>query len=182
MAERAPTKSSRGAVATGASATGAASLAAMAMGAMALGALAVGAVAIGRLSVGRARLRKVEIGELTVGRLDVRSEGAGGRVAAAARVRAAPGRGDAFERLIVDEAGGAYRAHRSRVDPDLFLFLASRADRAASDRAGRARLYALLRKAARQELVVASTVEVELYRPVQPAPIPLPAPAAGASG
>ena len=109
MTRRTPTKSGRGAVATGATATGAASLAALAMGAAALGALAVGALAVGRLTVGRARLRRVEIGELTVGRLAIGAADPGAP-ATVCRVRAAPGQGDALERLVLDEIAAAPRA------------------------------------------------------------------------
>lgn len=176
MAERALTKSSRGAVATGATATGAASLAAMALGAAALGAIAVGALAIGRLTVGRARLRRVEIGDLIVGRLDLGGERPSGKLTAVARIRTAPGKGDAFERLLLDQAAGSEPgsllscAQRSRTDPDRFLFHASYADEAAFDRHAQApRFDALLRQAAEQRLVAASTddpVEVELYRTI----------------
>ncbi len=122
MTRRTLTKSSRGAVATGATATGAASLAALAMGAVALGALAVGALAVGRLTVGRARLRRVEIGELAVGRLAIGAADPGAP-ATVCRVRAAPGQGDALERLVLDEIAAdapgvrPYRALRSRTDP-----------------------------------------------------------------
>ena len=174
MTERAPTKSSRGAVATGAAATGAASLAAMAMGAVALGAMAVGALAVGRLTVGRARLRRVEIGELAVGRLEVGEDAAAGRPAALCRVRAAPGKGDELERLVLDavaERGPGvlpYRAHRSPSDPDLFLFYESRAGAAVPGRQP-PRFDALLRQAAAQGLVAASgddRAEVELFRTI----------------
>jgi len=172
MTGRALTKTGRGAVATGAAATGAASLGAVALGAVVLGALAVGALAIGRLSVGRARLRRVEIGELSVGRLDVRAVGAGGKLSALARVRAAPGRGDDLARLLREAAGAPgtllYRAHRSGVDPDLFLFCESYADAAAFERhAAAPRLEALLRQAAGEGIVAASgdgALEVGLYR------------------
>ena len=128
MTKGALSKSSRGAVAAGATAAGAASLGAVALGAVALGAIAVGALAVGRLSVGRARLRRVEIGELAVGRLDVGADAAGGRITAVVRIRAAPGKGDALERLLLDQAAGIvpgsllHRARRSRTDLDVFLF------------------------------------------------------------
>ena len=97
-------KSARGATATGANATGTAAFGALALGAMALGAMAVGALAIGRLSVGRARLRRVEIGELVVGRLDIGPNGRQpGVLTAVARIRAAPGKGDAMARLLLDQ-------------------------------------------------------------------------------
>lgn len=165
-------KSARGAVATGASATGAASLAAMAMGAMALGAMAIGALAVGRVSVGRARLRRLEIGELSVGRLEIGAEGVAGKPTAVCRVRAAPGKGDAFARLVLDElaadkAGGPpFRAHRSEVDPDRFLLCETRAE-GASLRRGAPRADALLRKAAAGGLLAdGGPVDLELYRTI----------------
>ena len=168
-----PTSSGTGAAATGATATGAASLGAMALGAMALGALAVGALAVGRLTVGRARLRRVEIGELTVGRLAIGADGAGA-LSALARIRAAPGRGDALERYLLqpdarNEPGTLlYRARRARHDPDLFLFHESYADEAAFERHAEVpHLEARLRQAAEQGLVAAPDADVplvELYR------------------
>lgn len=128
MTKKSLTKSSRGATATGATAIGAASFGAMALGAVALGAAVVGALAIGRLSVGRARLRRVEIDELIVGRIEFRADGASGP-AAVARIAAAPGKGDALERFLRHHRAGSepgappFRAHRSRSDPDMFLFL-----------------------------------------------------------
>ena len=176
MTKRALTKSSRGAVAAGATAAGAASLGAVALGAVALGAMAVGALAVGRLTVGRARLRRVEIGELAVGRLEVGADGTAGKLTAVARIRTAPGKGDALERLLLDQVAGSdpgtwlHRALRSRRDPDLFLVFESYADEAAFERHAQApRLDALLRLAADKGLVAASNddpVEVELYRTI----------------
>ena len=176
MTERAPTKSRQGAVATGATATGAASLAAMAMGAVALGAMAVGALAVGRLTVGRARLRRVEIGELAVGRLEVGADGVAGKPAAVCRIRAAPGKGDDLERLVLEEIAGSepgvlpYRAHRSPTDPDLFLFYETHAKEGPFGRHQQLpRFDALLRQAAEQGLVAASSddpVRIELYRTI----------------
>lgn len=167
-------KSARGAVATGASATGAASLATLAMGAMALGAMAIGALAIGRVSVGRARLRRVEIDALSVGRLEIGAEGVADRPTAICRVQAAPGKGDAFARLVLDAlaeaapGGPPFRAHRSEVDPDRFLLCEARAE-AKSPRRGRAapRADELLRKAAAAGLLAdGGPVELELYRTI----------------
>ncbi len=176
MERGALTKSSRGAVATGASAAGAASFGAMALGAVALGAVAVGALAIGRLTVGRARLRRVEIGELTVGRLDIGADASGGRLAALARIRAAPGKGDAFERLLRDHAAASapgallYRAHRSPVDPDRFMFHETYTGEEAFERHAQAPLFGdVLRLAAEEGLIAASAddaLEVEFYRTI----------------
>jgi quinol monooxygenase YgiN len=175
MKKALPANASRGAVAAGATAAGAASFGAMALGAVAFGAMAVGALAVGRLTVGRARLRRVEIGELAVGRLEI-GAGAGGALAAVARIRAAPGKGDALERLVREEGaegdpgGLLYRAHRSRTDPDLFLFHAAYAEEAGfEEHAQAARFDALLREAAEQGLVAVSRdepVEVEFYRAI----------------
>jgi quinol monooxygenase YgiN len=176
MTRGALTRSSRGAVAAGATAAGAASLGAVALGAVALGAIAVGALAVGRLSVGRARLRRVEIGELAVGRLDVGAVGTAGRLTAFARIRAMRGKGDALERLLLEQLAKddpdalLDRAHRSAIDPDSFLICESYADEAAFEgQPPTPRLNALLRQAAEKGLVAASDgapVEVELYRTI----------------
>ena len=178
---KSPTKSRRGAVATGASAagataTGAASLGAMAIGAAAIGAIAVGALAIGRLTIGRARLRRVEIGQLTVGRLDVGMLGKPGDLTAVTRIRTLPGKGDAFERLLLRWPAGSgpatpfHQAHRSQSDPDLFAIYASYADEAAFERDALAQsIGALLKQAADQGLVAipaGDPVEVDLYRAI----------------
>ncbi len=155
------TKSHRGAVATGASAagaaaTGAATLGAVALGAAAIGAIAVGALAVGRLSIGRARLRRVDIGQLTVGRLDVGVIGKAGDLTAVTRIRTLPGRGDAFERLLLDRAAGSepgtpfHHAQRSQNDPDLFALYKTFADEAAFERDAQARAIDTLLRAGRR--------------------------------
>ena len=168
------TNSSRGAVATGASAAGAASFGAMALGAAALGAVAVGALAIGRLSVGRARLRRLEIGELAIGRIRVGAEGAD-RLTAVARIRSAPGQGDALQGLLRDHAAesepGAlvHGARRSGTDPDLFLFCKSYADAPAFERLAQApRLDDFLSRAAEEGLVAADRdhVAIEFFHSI----------------
>jgi quinol monooxygenase YgiN len=180
MIRRAPMKSARGATATGANATGTAALGALALGAMALGAMAVGALAIGRLSVGRARLRRVEIGELSVGRLDIGPNGRQpGMLTAIARIRTAPGKGDAMARLLLehvsllrsDEPGIlVYPPHRSASDPDLFMLYEHYADEAAFERrAHTAQLDAFRQRVAEQGLAAGAAddaVEVELYRTI----------------
>ena len=180
MDKRALRKSARGATATGANATGTAALGSLALGAMALGAMAVGALAIGRLSVGRARLRRVEIGELAVGRLDIGHSGRQpGMLTVVARIRAAPGKGDAMTRLLLDqllfrrtdEAGVfLHPPHRSTSDPDLFLLYEHYTDEAAFERHSHAaRLDALRRRIAEQALAAGTAddaVEVELYRTI----------------
>ena len=174
MTRRALRKSSRGAAATGATAAGAASVGAVALGAMALGAIAVGALAVGRLTVGRARLRRVEIGELTVGRVRIGDGDVAGRLIAIARVNALPGKGDELEQLVQDRTDSLrpgdlpYRAHRSRVDPDLFLFSEAHASEAPLERgAAPPGFEDLLRQAAEEGLIAAFTDDqVELYRTV----------------
>ena len=170
MTRTALTKFSRGAVATGATAAGAASFGAVALGAVALGALAIGALAVGRLSIGRARLRRVEIGELTVGKLAIGAD-ASGNLTAIARIRAAPGQGDALERLLLQQAAGrepgalVRKARRSETDPDLFLFHETYADETAFDRPAQSlQLEALLLQAAEQGLVSSDPADIELYR------------------
>jgi quinol monooxygenase YgiN len=179
MMRRAPVNSARGATATGANATGTAALGALALGAMALGAMAVGALAIGRLSVGRARLRRVEIGELSVGRLDIGPSGRRpGMLTAVTRIRAAPGKGDAMARLLLDQASliradqsGVllYPPHRSTSDPNLFLLYEHYADEAAFERRNHAARLDAFRRVAEPGLVASSAddaVEVELYRTI----------------
>jgi quinol monooxygenase YgiN len=180
MVRRVPMKSARAATATGANATGTAALGALALGAMALGAMAVGALAIGRLSVGRARLRRVEIGELTVGRLEIGLSGRQpGTLTAIIRIRAAPGKGDAMARLLLDHVS-SWRAdepgvllhppHRSASDPDLFLLCEYYADEAFERLAHAARLDAFRQRVTEQELAAGSdddAVEIELYRTSQ---------------
>jgi quinol monooxygenase YgiN len=150
------------------------------MGAMALGAMAVGALAIGRLSVGRARLRRVEIGELSVGRLDIGSgDPRPGMLIAVTRIRAAPGKGDATARLLLDQLSEMrtdepgillHPPHRSTRDPDLFLLYEHYPDEAAFERgAHTARLDVFRRRVAEHELAAGSAddaVEVELYRTI----------------
>ncbi|WP_210240352.1 hypothetical protein [Amaricoccus solimangrovi] len=171
------TDSRRGTVATGASATGAASfgaltLGAAALGALAVGALAVGALAVGRLSVGRARLRRVEIGELAVGWLAVGTRAGPGVVTEVARIRAAPGMGDALARALSEEmarnghAPAPLRAHRSRADPDLFLLQSLRDDAGAHAAPA---FDAFLRDAARRRLIPTASGEpvgIESYEAI----------------
>jgi quinol monooxygenase YgiN len=176
MTRHALTKSHRGAVAPGAAAAGAVSFGALAMGAVALGAIAIGAMAVGRRKVGRAQLRRVDIGELNVGRLDVGEISMAGSFSAIARIRTSPGKGDAFERFLREQPAGTgpgpsfIQAHRSRTDPDLFMFRETRADEAGIERQAQApRVGTLLRTAAEKGLVSASAenpVELELYRAI----------------
>jgi quinol monooxygenase YgiN len=180
MARRMPMKSARGATATGAQATGTAAFGGLALGAMALGAMAVGALAIGRLVVGRAQLKRVEIGELSVGRLDIgASSRRSGRLVAVARIRAAPGKGDAMARLLRDHVSAASAEEpgirfappqRSTSDPDLFLLQEEFADEVAFERHGlTAGLDALRRRVAEHGLaagIAEDAVAVELYRTI----------------
>jgi quinol monooxygenase YgiN len=170
-------KSARGATVTGASATGTAALGTLVLGAIAVGAMAVGALAIGRLAVGRAQLRRVEIGELKVGRLDIGTTGRQpGMLVAVARIRAAPGKGDAMARLLLDQVSLiranepetlVYPPQRSASNPDLFVLHEHYADEATYKRSGHAaRLDAFRRHVAEQGLAAGAAedaVEVELY-------------------
>ncbi len=180
MIERERMRSARGAVATGANATGTAALGALALGAMEVGAMAVGALAIGRLSVGRARLRRVEIGELSVGRLDSGPRGQQpGKLIAVARIRAAPGKGDAMAHRLLDQVS-LLRSdepgilvdppYRSASDPDLFMLYEYYADEAAFERrAHAAQLDAFRQRVAEKGLAAGDAddaVEVELYRTI----------------
>jgi quinol monooxygenase YgiN len=180
MIRRARMKSAQGAIATGAHATGAAALGALALGAIAVGAMAVGALAIGRLAVGRAQLRRVEIGELSVGRLDIGPGGhQPGKLIAVARIRAAPGKGDAMASLLLDQVSLLrsdepgiliYPPHRSTSDPDLFLLYEQYADEAAFERrVHAAQLDVFRQRVAEQGLAagaVDGAIEVELYQTI----------------
>ncbi len=116
--------SAQGAVATGARATGSSAIGSVALGAMALGATAIGALAIGRLAIGRARLGRVDIGELVIGKLTIGGE-TPESLTIVTHIRAAVGKGDAMERLLLDPAQVAGSAtdilRRSASDPDLFV-------------------------------------------------------------
>jgi quinol monooxygenase YgiN len=145
---------------------------------MAVGAMAVGALAIGRLAVGRAQLRRVEIGELKVGRLDIGTTGREpGMVVAVTRIHAAPGKGDAMARLLLDQIS-LIRANepetlihppqRSLSDPDLLVLQEHYADEATFKRSAHAaRLNVFRRRLVEQGLTAADdAVEVELYRTI----------------
>lgn len=158
-----------GATATGAAATGTLAVGTLVAGALAMGALAVGALAIGRLAIGRARIGRVEIGELRVRHLELGDGVAPGPLIAVTTVRAAPGQGDALERLLHAQATpGAllHRGHRSTSDPDRFLFYERFADRAAYERQAQSSARDAFRRRIAEAGLADDAVEVELYRAI----------------
>ena len=171
MKKRDLRNSSRGAVAAGAAAAGIVSFGTIFLGAAALGAVAVGALAVGRLSVRHTKLRRVEIDNLTVGRLNI----GGDRRSVSVRVRAQPGKGEALQRLIAGEVGAiasnaTLLAHRSEVDPELFMLQASWsvADRDTPYERPLV-LDALIREAAANGLIATSSAEpvaLEVFRSI----------------
>jgi quinol monooxygenase YgiN len=90
-----------------------------------------------------------------------------------AKVRAAPGKGDALATLLAEQAAVvraaepgclAYRPHRSTSDPDLFIFYEQYADDAAFDAHRRAPHLAQFRERREAGQLTEGTVEVEIYR------------------
>lgn len=90
-----------------------------------------------------------------------------------ARMRAATGKGDALARLLSEQAlvvreaePGClvYRAHRSTVDPDAFLFYEMYADEAAFELHRKAPHMAQFRERREKEGLMQGKVEVELFR------------------
>ncbi|MDS9469155.1 hypothetical protein RGQ15_16460 [Paracoccus sp. MBLB3053] len=135
------------------------------LGAAALGAVAVGALALGRLSVRHAKLRRVEIGDLAIGRLII----GGDARTAILRVRAQPGKGDAFQRLIATQVStiarhATFLAHRSEIDPDVFLLQTSWSGPGRDAPKGRPLVFErLFRDAAEKRLIAASSEEPEAF-------------------
>ena len=92
-----------------------------------------------------------------------------------ARVRAAPGKGDALAALLLEQAGVirktepdclAYRVHRSTKDPELFAFYETYADDAAFDVHRKSPHLASYRQRREQEGLVQGSAEVEIYRAI----------------
>ena len=90
-----------------------------------------------------------------------------------AKIRAARGKGDALAALLREQAAVVrkaepgclvYRPHRSRKDPDLFLFYEQYADDAAFDAHRKAPHLAGYRERREREGLTEGTVEVEIYR------------------
>jgi len=96
-------------------------------------------------------------------------------VTVVARLRAAPGKGDALAALLTEQVSVvrkaepgclAYRLHRSAKDADLFFFYETYVDDAAFDAHRNAPYLAAYRQRREQEGLLAGTVEVETYHPL----------------
>jgi quinol monooxygenase YgiN len=92
-----------------------------------------------------------------------------------AKVRAAPGKGDALAALLVEQVATvrstepgcvAYTAHRSTSDPDLFIFYEQYEDDAAFDVHRRSPHLAAYRERREAEGLIARPAEVETFRPI----------------
>jgi quinol monooxygenase YgiN len=90
-----------------------------------------------------------------------------------ARIRAATGKGDALEALLVEQAGVVraaepgclvYRVHRSTADPELFLFYETYADEAAFEAHRKAPHLAAFRERREREGLIAGPAQVEQFR------------------
>jgi quinol monooxygenase YgiN len=90
-------------------------------------------------------------------------------VTVVARLRAAPGKGDALAALLTEQVGVvrgaepgclAYRLHRSTQDPDLFVFYETYADAAAFELHRNAPYIASYRERRQREGLAAGPVEV----------------------
>lgn len=87
-----------------------------------------------------------------------------------ARLRAAPGKGDALAALLTEQAGVVrrteagclyYRLHRSNDDPDLFVFYEAYVDAAALDVHRNSPHIAAYRKRRQDEGLAAGPVEID---------------------
>ena len=96
-------------------------------------------------------------------------------VTVVARLRAAPGKGDALATLLVEQAATvrgtepgclAYTAHRSTNDPELFVFYEVYEDDAAFDQHRRSKHLAAYRERREAEGLTAGPAEVETFRPI----------------
>jgi len=90
-----------------------------------------------------------------------------------ARLRAAKGKGDALEALLVEQAGAvraaepgclAYRVHRSTTDPELFLFYEMYVDDAAFEAHRNAAHLAAYRRQRENEGLTDGAAQVEVFR------------------
>ena len=90
-----------------------------------------------------------------------------------AKLRAAPGKGDALAALLVEQCGvvratepgcTAYRLHRADGDPDLFLFYEAYVDDAAFEAHRRSPHLAAFRKRREDGGLTACPAEVLVYR------------------
>jgi quinol monooxygenase YgiN len=98
-----------------------------------------------------------------------------GMLAVIARIRAAPGKGDALAALLVEQAAVvrktepgclAYRVHRSTGDPELFAFYETYVDDAAFDAHRKSPHLAAYRQRREQEGLVQGGAEVEVFRAI----------------
>ena len=92
-----------------------------------------------------------------------------------ARLRAAPGKGDALAALLAEQVATvrstepgcvAYTAHRSTSDPELFLFYELYEDDAAFDLHRRSPHLAAYRERREAERLIAGSAEVETFRQI----------------
>ena len=90
-----------------------------------------------------------------------------------AKLRAAPGKGDALAALLVEQCGVvratepgclAYRLHRATDDPDLFVFYEAYVDDAAFDAHRRSPHLAAFRKRREDAGLTAGPADVVVYR------------------
>jgi len=90
-----------------------------------------------------------------------------------AKLRAAPGKGDALAALLTEQAAVVrqaepgclvYRPHRSTKDADLFLFYETYQDDAAFDAHRKAPHLAAFRERREREGLIDGPVEIEIYR------------------
>lgn len=92
-----------------------------------------------------------------------------------ARLRAAPGKGDALAALLSEQVAVvrgaepgciAYRLHRSDSDPEVFYFYEAYVDDAAFELHRNAAYLAAFRERRTREGLVAGPAQVETYRPI----------------
>lgn len=90
-----------------------------------------------------------------------------------ARLKAAPGKGDALQALLVEQAAVVraaepgclvYRVHRSTTDPEVFLFYEAYVDDAAFDAHRSAPHLAAYRQRRESEGLTAGPAQVEVFR------------------
>ncbi len=92
-----------------------------------------------------------------------------------ATLRAAKGRGDELEALLVEQAGVVrrqepgclvYRVHRARKDPDLFMFYEMYVDAAALDAHVKSPHFATYRERWDKDGLVDGPLEFKIYRSI----------------
>ena len=94
-------------------------------------------------------------------------------VTVVARLRAAPGKGDALAAMLAEQVGVvrnaepgclAYRLHRSAADPDLFVFYERYVDAAAFELHRNAPYVLAYRERRQREGLAAGPVEIEMLQ------------------